>query len=657
MLPLHGASIGQTDNGESGRDSRLRRTIARSLRRTSIVRSSSRILESGVTAALSDPARVIFLDVETTGLSWFYDELTIIGWACGDAYRFHVAGDNPAPFLAALESANALVTFNGTLFDLRFLKKAFGKLTLPPAHIDLRYLSRRVGLTGGQKAIERLLGLPERVGLQDVDGAAAVLLWHQYLRGDDQALARLINYNRCDIIGMYEILDEVIDRLNPHPDLLFCRPKFSNFTQSMRSQLTPLVSDVALSRRSKCSRFETLFDGTHAEQAVIVGIDLTGSEMRPSGYCLLRGREAETSTLASDDEIFSNVISAKPALVSIDSPLSLPFGRMRVEDDDPGRDQFGIMRNSERELKRRGINVYPCLLPSMQRLTARGMRLAGRIRATGIPVIESYPGAAQDIIGIPRKGAGIDLLKRGLVDFGIRGVFSDNATSHDELDAITSAIVGSFFLADRYEALRGPTEDALIIPDLRSFGRSEMVIGISGRICAGKTTAAKILEQKGFAYTRFSLVIDEEIVARGENPDRTSRQRIGIEINKIKGQRWLCEKVLERVSGQKLVVIDGLRFPEDHAFFVERFGSKFLHLHVKAPHHIRASRYRKNEEDRTLFEDAEHHPVEIMVDGLGNISNAILENESSIPDLADVVLNCARKYFQGEDGECLSRLS
>ena len=64
------------------------------------------------------------------------------------------------------------------------------------------------------------------------------------------------------------------------------------------------------------------------------------------------------------------------------------------------------MRECERELKRRGVNVYPCLIPSMQKLTARGIRLARSLRERGIPVIESYPGAAQDIMRIPRKGAG-----------------------------------------------------------------------------------------------------------------------------------------------------------------------------------------------------------------------------------------------------------
>jgi len=134
----------------------------------------------------------------------------------------------------------------------------------------------------------------------------------------------------------------------------------------------------------------------------------------------------------------------KPDIVSIDSPLSLP--------EDPDK----IYRECELTLKRRGIGVYWCLLPSMKALTMRGIRLARRLRTAGLQVIESYPGAAQDILGIPRKKKGKDLLARALVDYGIRGNLS---VSHDELDAITAAIVGHLYLRGEYEAL-----GCLIIP-------------------------------------------------------------------------------------------------------------------------------------------------------------------------------------------------
>lgn len=613
-------------------------------------------LDRRFAAALADPTKVLFLDVETTGLSWFYDQLTIVGWAVDDRYHLHIAGEDPAKLVDALRNANTLITFNGTLFDLRFLKKTFGEITLPSVHIDLRYLAKRAGLVGGQKAIERILGLPRRAGFEEMDGAEAVLLWHRYLRGDEQALSRLIEYNRHDVLGMCGILDEVMDRLEVHPDLLFRRPKFAGKAYAIQAHISPDADRRNAARWNSAPSFTALFRGTPAQKATIVGIDLTGSEARPSGWCVLRANKVHTAMINSDDELFGRTVATRPALVSIDSPLSLPFGRVRVEDDDPGRQQFGIMRQCERELKRRGINVYPCLLPSMQRLTSRGMRLAQRLRSVGIPVIESYPGAAQDIMGIPRKGVGVEFLRQGLVDFGIRGRFVRNPVTHDELDAITSAVVGSFFLSQRYEALRGPSEGALIIPDPKTSGYSRMIIGISGRICAGKTTTARFLEELGFAYTRFSLVIDDEIVARGETLDRATRQAVGLEINRTKGQGWLCEKVLGRVAGHECVVIDGLRFPEDHAFFFERFGPDFIHLHVQAAAELRAARYREHEQDGIPFEVAESQPVEGKISELANLASAVIRNEGTLAEHRENVLNCLRSIREAQNHECPSQL-
>jgi len=177
----------------------------------------------------------------------------------------------------------------------------------------------------------------------------------------------------------------------------------------------------------------------------VVGVDLTGSEKRPSGVATLYdGGQIITVRLKTDMEIIYWVNAERPDLVSIDSPLSLP--------EDPTK----IYRECELTLKRRGIGVYWCLLPSMEKLTRRGIGLAGLLRSYGHQVIESYPGAAQDILGIPRKNKGVQVLARGLAAYGIKG---DLSVSHDELDAITSAIVGQLYLEGKYEAL-----GCLIIP-------------------------------------------------------------------------------------------------------------------------------------------------------------------------------------------------
>ncbi len=115
----------------------------------------------------------------------------------------------------------------------------------------------------------------------------------------------------------------------------------------------------------------------------------------------------------------------------------------------------------------------------MEMLTRRGIKLAAAMRDAGCNVIESYPGAAQDILGIPRKKASLEELKQGLSRAGITGDFLTADITHDEVDAITSALVGLFFLADDYIALGTPTEDYLIVPRSVKFNYARLALIVS----------------------------------------------------------------------------------------------------------------------------------------------------------------------------------
>ncbi len=594
-------------------------------------------LQQELSICHAHPEKVLFLDIETTGLSHFYDEITIVGWSFDGKAQTLIKGDNPDALLSAASNAEAMITFNGIRFDNKFLKKEFEEIELPPVHIDLMYLCRRAGLKGGQKSIERQLGISFREEIESVDGAAAVLLWHRFLRGDKEALNELIFYNRVDIAAMGAIFDKTIKRLGFQSDLFSKTIQFEEWSAPKYWKELPTFRKRRRLNGRKAATYASVFGNSPATQSRIVGIDLTGSEKRPTGWCVLDGTVAATRLLSTDDDLITATVDAEPTLVSIDSPLCLPYGRLSVFDDDPSREKYGIMRECERELKRRGVNVYPSLIPSMQKLTARGISLAEKFRKLGIPVIESYPGAAQDIMRIPRKGRGVEWLRIGLQDFGISGTFDDDKVTHDELDAITSALVGVFHLAGRSEALGTEHEAPLIIPEMTATDRP-VVIGISGPIAAGKTTASRFLEQKGFAYTRFSLVIDEILEERGQEVNRSNRQQLGGEINKSGRQRELAERTIRRVEGRDRIVVDGLRFPEDHAFLVEKFGSNFTHLFIEAGVELRKARFSNrlgkdssiNDRD---FESASESEVERKVINLKSLAKATLKNEGSLADL------------------------
>jgi len=192
----------------------------------------------------------------------------------------------------------------------------------------------------------------------------------------------------------------------------------------------------------------------------VVGLDLAGSPRRTTGFCFLgRGTRVRTRALHTDEEIFTAVRDAAPDVVAIDAPLFLPIGRASIEDRSGPH-----LRACDRELLRLGIRFFPITLGPMRMLTSRGMRLRTELTAIGILSIECYPGAAQDLWGIPRKQAGNEPLRRGLATLGVTGDLVRPDLTHDELDAISCALVGRAFLRGDYLAIGRSDEGVMLLP-------------------------------------------------------------------------------------------------------------------------------------------------------------------------------------------------
>lgn len=419
----------------------------------------------------------VYLDIESTGLSTVFDSVTVVGLYDGKRYDVFTQGDNLDEVQRALQRYSVVVTFNGSGFDLRFLKNTFPELVLPPIHIDLRWISRRLGYSGGLKELERSLGIARKSEVAEMDGFEATVLWAKYLRGDTAALENLIEYNTEDVVHLKAIMEICYDKMSE---------RTGEFLQQSSPSLFAGVSEVPKGRRpagvatarkvpikSSGSDVVSRLLSTAARDSRtprIVGIDLTGSERRATGWALLNGAVATTKAIRSDEELVRETLAANPDIVSIDSPLSMPEG---VTDPD-NTGTRPIYRRCELALKRMGISVFWCLLPTMKSLTMRGMRLASELRKRGLEVIESYPGAAQDLLGIPRKGSSLEELKQGMGRIGITGEYLTGTVCHDEVDAITSALVGLFYLADDYIALGTPKEDYLIVPRSPSINYNKL---------------------------------------------------------------------------------------------------------------------------------------------------------------------------------------
>ena len=189
------------------------------------------------------------------------------------------------------------------------------------------------------------------------------------------------------------------------------------------------------------------------------GIDLAGVESRPTGFCVMEDNLHSSACLPySDNEILEKTLKCAPDVVAIDAPLALPRGRKSLTQSNSIH-----MRECDRELLRMKIKFFPLTLGPMRKLTERGMRLKWELEKKGLTVIETYPGAIQDILGIPRKGKGLEKLTRGLSLAGIRGL--DTGLTGDELDAVTCALAGILYLRGKYRAIGDPDEMLMILPE------------------------------------------------------------------------------------------------------------------------------------------------------------------------------------------------
>ncbi|MGQ0811864.1 MAG: ribonuclease H-like domain-containing protein [Nitrospiraceae bacterium] len=153
----------------------------------------------------------MYLDIETNSGG----DITVVGLYGNGKVRSLIRGETLTQRQLGGELAqyDLLVTFCGTSFDVPMLRAHFPRLLMDQPHIDLCCLARNVGLRGGLKAIETMVGIERRADLLGLNGRDAVRLWNRWRHSrDETARERLLAYNEADCVN-----------LQPLADLLYCR--------------------------------------------------------------------------------------------------------------------------------------------------------------------------------------------------------------------------------------------------------------------------------------------------------------------------------------------------------------------------------------------------------------------------------------------------
>lgn len=191
-----------------GRESAVREFLLETIEHKEDIEFFRDLLPAGEMWRLFEAFRqkAVYLDIETDGGCDGIHEITLIGIYDGNRIQTFVSGKNLQEFESAISEYDLMITFNGTAFDLPFIRRSFPGISLPTAHIDLRFLLSRLGYKGGLKHIEQSLGIRRKPEVEGLNGYDAVLLWRAYEWGDRASLDRLIQYNTADIVNLEPLM-------------------------------------------------------------------------------------------------------------------------------------------------------------------------------------------------------------------------------------------------------------------------------------------------------------------------------------------------------------------------------------------------------------------------------------------------------------------
>jgi hypothetical protein len=157
----------------------------------------------------------VFLDIETTGVSSF-DDITVIGLFDGLETKTMIKGINLDynKLKEELKKYKLIITYNGSTFDIPFIKKRYPDLLPEIPNFDLRVACQRVGLTGGLKNIEKQLGIRRNKTIEGFYGGDVLTLWKMFrATGDEYYINLLVEYNEDDCFNLKKIADYVCSKI------------------------------------------------------------------------------------------------------------------------------------------------------------------------------------------------------------------------------------------------------------------------------------------------------------------------------------------------------------------------------------------------------------------------------------------------------------
>jgi len=135
------------------------------------------------------------------------------------------------------------------------------------------------------------------------------------------------------------------------------------------------------------------------------------------------------------------------------------------------------------------------------------------------------------------------------------------------------------------------------------------IIAITGMPLAGKGVIAKKLEERGYKFFLMRTAVEELMKEQGIEISNETLRNFPTKLREARGRgvvAELCIPHLEKLKTETVVVIDGIRSPEEIDVFKTKYGDDFVLISVWASLNKRFSRLGRvdhpKDEPKTLEE-------------------------------------------------------
>jgi hypothetical protein len=225
-------------------------------------------------------SKIVYLDIETTGLNKTRDVITVVSISAGGLVKQFVRGENLDDFVPFLDANvdKAICGFNGVKFDFAFIESTLG-YAIQQDVIDAMVLAHEhLHIKGGLKDIRKRLGWYEMDEL--ATGLDAVWLWNMYQREKDPKYkTALLEYNAEDVESLEHVLVELC---NEHAKQEGMGELLAVPTRRNRV-LSPVLQEIIKRRiefmaklRANCPYVQYTETGRVKKAALIPDTDLVG---------------------------------------------------------------------------------------------------------------------------------------------------------------------------------------------------------------------------------------------------------------------------------------------------------------------------------------------------------------------------------------------